>query len=193
MMKADKKNGFTLLELLVVISICLILGFVIARFGRDIFWQNYTTSKTLVAEGEAKQALAEIATGLRRAQPAATGAYPLELVSSSTIIFFSDIDNNGVAERMRYWRDGVTLKRGVTRPSGQPYIYNLNSENVGIAINNFNNSTGTIFSYYGKNYDGLASSSPLSSPVVITDVRLIKIDLGNLSSQVMLRNLKDNL
>jgi len=187
------KKGFTLIEILIAVSIFAIVGFAVASFGRNIFWQNYIISKTLVTEGEAKLALSRLVTELRRSQPASTGAYPLELASSSAIIFYSDIDNNGLRERLRYWREGGALKRGLTRPTGQPYVYNSSNESLGVAINELGNATGTIFSYYDKNYDGTASSSPLSSPVPVQSVRLIKIDLGNLSSQVMLRNLKDNL
>jgi prepilin-type N-terminal cleavage/methylation domain-containing protein len=189
----QKLGGFTLLEVLIVASIFAIVGFAIASFGRDIFWQNYTISKRLVAEGEAKMALAKIVSELRRAQPASTGAYPLEVANSTEITFFSDIDNSGLREKMHYWLEGGTLWRGVTRPTGQPYVYNGDNESVGTAINEVVNTSSTIFSYYDENYDGTASSTPLSPPFDINAVRLVKIDFGNLSSQVMLRNLKDNL
>ncbi len=205
MNKDLKQWGFTLLEMIIVISIFTILGLAIANFGRDIFWQNLVVSKTLVAESETKLALARLVSELRRAQTASTGSYPLELVSPTEITFYSDIDNNGAREKMHYWLNGQTLKRGITRPTGQPYTYDPNTEVVGTAVNDIANASSTIFSYYNKNYDGTASSTPLSWPVNVNEVRLIKIELSVdanpnqsplplfLSSQVMLRNLKDNL
>ncbi len=189
----QKLGGFTLLEVLIVASIFVILGLAIANFGRDIFWQNYTVSRSLVAEGEAKMALARLVSELRRAQPASTGAYPLEVVASTEIIFYSDIDNDGLRERIHYWLNGGALKRGITRPTGQPYVYNPDNESVGVAVNEVLNTTEPVFTYYDESYDGTASGTPLSFPVDVYSVRLVKIDFGNLSSQVMLRNLKDNL
>lgn len=187
------RKGFSLVETLIVASIFVILGLAIANFGRHIFRQNYTVSKNLVTEGEAKMALSKLVSELRRAQPASTGAYPLEVVTATEIIFYSDIDNDGLRERLHYWLDSRSLKRGITRPTGQPYTYNLNNESVGVAVNEVVSVSGIVFSYYDDNYSGLASSSPLSLPVDVYTVRLVKIDFGNLSSQVMLRNLKDNL
>ncbi|MFA6476228.1 MAG: prepilin-type N-terminal cleavage/methylation domain-containing protein [Candidatus Paceibacterota bacterium] len=191
-MKKNFNNlkGLTLIELLVAISISLLVGIAVINFGRDIFYQNYLVSKSLVSENEAKSTLSRIVTELRRAVPAGTGAYPLDTVSSTTLIFYSDTNGDGVSERLHYWRDGLSLKRGLTSPSGSPYTYSPTDGSVGIAVNTLINATGTIFSYYDQNYDG--SSSPLSLPVNVASVRLIKIDLGNLSNQVMLRVLKDN-
>ncbi len=199
------KKGFTLIEILVVVGICAVVGLAVSNFGRDIFVQNYVVSKSLVAQSDANMAISRMMTELRRAQPASNGAYPIEAAASSTITFYSDVDNNGIRDRIRYWLEGKVLKRGVIRPTGQPYVYLQSNESIGTAANDLVNSNGLIFSYYDKNYDGTASSSPLSYPIDLKAVRLIKVELlidANptrspaplyLSSQVMLRNLKDNL
>lgn len=181
------------MEMLIVISIGLIIGLAISNFGRSIFIQNYTVSKSLIAEGEAKMALTKIVDELRRAQPASNGSYPIELASSTAIIFYSDVNNDGLRERVHYWLDGKILRRGLTKPFGQYSNYTTNSESSSVLVNNVINTNGTIFNYYNDSYDGVASSLSLTQPVDVRSVNLVKIDLGNLSSQVMLRNLKDNL
>jgi len=187
------KCGFTLLEMLFVVSIAVILGLAISNFGADIFKQNYNFSKQLVADNEAKLTLTRIVTELRRAQPASTGAYAIESVSSTSLIFFSDINNDGARERLRYFVSGHSFKRGVIVPTGQPFVYQLANESLSTVITDLGTSSPSIFTYYNSSYDGTVSTTALAEPVEIKNVRLIKIELLHLSSQAMLRNLKDNL
>lgn len=199
------KSGFTLVEILVVVSIAVILGLAIASFGRDIFYQNFVWSRELVAESEAKLAMRRLIAELRTAEPSNTGTYSIESASKDSLIFYSDINNDGKRERLRYWLDGRTLRRGQMAPTGQPYIYATGTETFSISANDLINANNLIFSYYDRSYDGTASSTPLAEPIEVKNIRLVKVEFlidANssqapiplyLSSQVMLRNLKDNL
>lgn len=205
MKKTKKISGFTLVEMVIVVSIALLVGLAVSGFGRDIFWQNYVWSKTLVAESEAKTAMRHLIAELRTAEPSSTGTYPIELASKDNLIFYSDINNDGKRERLHYWLDGRTLKKGLVYPTGQPYLYATNTESVSVMVNDLINASGLIFSYYDQNYDGTSSSTPLSEPIEVKSIRLVKVEFlidANsfqapvplyLSSQVMMRNLKDNL
>jgi len=200
-----KKIGFTLVEILIVVAIFLLIALALSQFIRDIFWQNYVVSQGLVADGEAKLTLSRMINELRRTESAANGAYPIEVAGSSTLIFFSDLDDDGLRERLRYWLENGDLKRGLIEPVGPPYVYNPATETVSTPLKNLANAGGLVFTYYDNNYDGTASSTPLPAPVEIGDIRLIKIEFSvdadteqapialYLTGQVMLRNLKDNL
>jgi hypothetical protein len=159
----------------------------------------------LVAQGEAKLAMRRLIAELRTAEPSNTGTYPIELATKDNLIFYSDINNDGKRERLRYFIDNKILKRGQVSVSGQPYVYDLATESVSTVINDIINVNNLVFSYYDHNYDGTASSSPLVEPVPVESIRLIKVEFlidANseqapvpiyLTSQVMMRNLKDNL
>lgn len=192
MPRNNKKRGYTLLEMIIVISLGLIIGLAISSFGRNIFTQNYAVSKSLIIEGDTKMAMTKMVSELRRTQPASNGSYPIELASSTTIIFYSDVNNDGLRERVRYWLDGKILRRGIIKPFGQYSDYTTNNESINVLVNDFSTTSVSIFSYYNDSYDGTASSSPLAQPVDVRSVNLVKIDLITLTSQVMLRNLKDN-
>ena len=114
-------------------------------------------------------------------------------------------DSDDVADRVRYFLDPVTLsvKRGVILASGSPPAY-TEQESFSTLITDISNGASTpLFDYYDGNYTG--SSLPLSMPVNILDVRLVKItikierdpnrapELTTLTSQAALRNLKDNI
>lgn len=198
-------RGFTLLEIVVVMGLVVIIGWLLSGVLKDIFYHNFLISRTLVTESQAKMAMSRLTSELRRAQVASTGAYPIEEASTSTLTFYSDLDNSGQRIRVRYFLDGQVFKKGTLEPTGEPLTYNLADEKVIVIAENFLATSSSIFTYYDSNYDGASSSPSLGYPIEIKDIRLVKIDfwlesgrasLGQpfyLSSQVMLRNLKDNL
>lgn len=198
-------HGFTLIETLVGLGIFILLVGIVSGLGRDIFYHNYNISQNLVAESEAKIALAKLSRELRSTQTAITGAYPLESVSSSSLTFYSDINNSGKPARLRYFVEGNDLKRGVVVPTGEPYVYDLPQESVKTVISNLLATTTPIYSFFNNAYYGADEVGVLGENVEIKDIRLVRINFFirpdnrqpsnyyELTSQVMLRNLKDNL
>jgi hypothetical protein len=197
-------TGLTLVEVLVSLGILVFIGLGISTFGRDIFSLNSGLQNNLNAQFEGRKVLKTIITELRSASPSSLGSYPILQAGTSSLIFYSNIDADAYKERLRYFLDGTELKRGVIKPSGNPLTYSSGSEEVRTIINNVRNGTSTpVFLYFDSQYTG--TSSPLSEPVSVTDIRLIKIDVMidkdlnrhpgpiNISSQGTLRNVKDNL
>ena len=198
--------GFSLLEILVVMGIMILIGGLIAGFGGDIFINNFRQQKIFNNESEAKIALSQLVTDLRTMSQSNTGTYPIETVATSSLVFYSDINRDNLKERVRYFRSGQALKKGVIIPTGQPYSYNLTTEKLSTMVSTLASSTETIFSYYDRSYDGSSTTPALADPVDIKNIRLIKIDLAvgssvggreplpvYFTSQVSPRNLKDNL
>lgn len=197
-------KGFTLVETLVVLGIVVLLSAALGSFGLSIFQQNRTITSELNAEGEAKIALARIITELRQAQLANNGAYLLEMASSTELVFYSDIDHDGVRERLNYFLAGPELKRGLIEPTvGEPYVYDLAQEKISVVIHDLINTDTPIFSYYDQTYNGTSTGSALSLPVDVKLARLVKINFLidantsrapaplSISGLVMIRNLKD--
>ena len=121
----------------------------------------------------------------------------------SSFTFYSNVDDDSFKERVRYFLDGTTLKKGIIKPSGTPLTYNPADEAVSELIHGVANATTSIFSYYDKNYDG--TNQALIEPIDIATVRLVKITIVTdkdpqtppgpmtLTTQISIRNLKDNL
>lgn len=165
-------KGFTLIETLVVLVIIVLLGVALGNLGLDIFKQNRLIASELKAEGDAKIALTKITTELRQAQTANNGAYLLEVASSTKLVFYSDVDRDGVRERLNYFLVGTELRRGLIEPTvGEPYVYNPAQEKISVVARDLISTSTPIFSY---------------------DNRIVKIAFSRLSGLVMLRNLKDN-
>ncbi len=204
MNKSTNQKGFTLVELLVSISIFIVVLWISSLFQRDIFFYNPNLQSSLNAQLDARHLVKVMIAELRKTSPSDNGVYPIELATSTALTFYSDVDGNGSVEKVRYFLSGSSLRRGVITPTGNPAVYNSGSEQLTTLVNSIvSSSTLPIFQYYSSSYAG--TSSPLSIPVDIPSVRLIKITViidsdPNrspvqivVSSNVSLRNLKDNL
>ncbi len=199
----DLKKGFTIAEFIISITILSFLAVTVNTFQKDVFSLSLNLQSSLNAQLEARHLVKTMVSELRRTTNSALGSYPIELASSTGITFYSDIDNNGSIERVRYYLHNTTIRKGVVTPTGNPPVYNLGNEVTTTLLNYvIASSTLPIFQYYDSNYSG--TTSPLSFPIDISTIRLIKITViidtdPNRSpvpiittSQVSLRNLKDN-
>ncbi len=193
--------GFTLIETVIGVSIFVVMMLAITIFMKNTWGYNTFVSVGLGDIDVGRKIIKNITAEVRTASSANTGAYAINQASASSLTFYSDIYDNGLKERVRYFLNGTTLQKGITVPTGSPLAYNLANEQVTNILTNVTNAT--IFNYYDKNYDGTTAS--LSDPIDVSLVRLIKITLTvdkdplhppapiTFSTQVSLRNLKDNL
>lgn len=196
-------SGFTLVEILVTMAIFSIILGAIGLFARDTFYYNNIFSNSLISYDEAKKILQPVASEIRSASQSSLGAYSVESAGDNSFVFFTDTNSDGLKERIRYFLSGTTLKRGVIYPTGSPLQYVSASEIITDVITNLTNGSTPIFTYYDTDYNG--NTSPLSQPVSIPSVRLVKITLTIdvdpnrpplpmvVTTQVNIRNLKDNL
>ncbi len=203
-MRRFKTNrGVGLVEMVVVVAIFSVISIAVWNFGAEIFNFNSTAGSNLTAQSEGRRVLKTMVKELRSVSPSSVGSYALNQTATSSLIFFTDTNGDGVKERIRYFLQGNEVRRGVIIPSGNPLSYNIANESINPIIRGVANGNSAIFVYFDQSYTG--TSSPLADPVQATAVRLIKINLIldsdpnkeggiiNVTSQVTLRNLKDNL
>lgn len=201
------KKGVTIAELVVVIGILGLIMIAISTFQVNVIKNNRYAQDSLITLQDGRVIIRTMIKELRSVSPSNNGAFPIIQASTSTISFFSDIDGDGSKEQVRYFiASSTVLKKGIIRPTGTPSVYNSASEVITIIANNIKNSSSTpLFTYYNSSYDGTSTSTPLTYPLVLANVHLIRVDLvidvdpnrspipRTYTSQVNLRNLKDNL
>ena len=189
------------METLFGVAIFILIVVVLTLFSKNVWIYNTFISEGLDSTDAGRLVLKNMVSEIRTASTADTGAYMINQATASSFTFYSNIDNDAQKEKIRYFLNGSQLQKGVIKPTGSPLSYNPLNEKISTLMSNVTNVS--IFSYYDKNYDG--TTAELSSPVNISSVRLVKITLimdkdpnrapapATFSTQVSIRNLKDNL
>jgi len=195
----------TLLELLIAISVALIAmeGFTY------LFIKTWDTNKFVLEEGMASAAASratnKIVIQLRAVQQADNGDYPIESADDFDLVFYCDVDDDGVVERVHYYLDQANdqLNMGVSNPiAGNPVTYPNSDDEVTVVTSYVvNESDNPIFYYYNDNYPGDTVNNPLSTPTNVGNIQMIRVHLFvninpvhapdniNIESFVDLRNL----
>ncbi|MDP3954049.1 MAG: prepilin-type N-terminal cleavage/methylation domain-containing protein [bacterium] len=173
--KLKFNGGFTLIEIVVGMSILAVAVLLISSFGLDIFNSQISFGRAIEIEQEVQQTFKILVPELRSLEPSVNGSFPISQAGSLSLEFYSDTDNDGLSEKIRYFLENNTLKRSITPPSGSPPVYDLGDEKIKEVIHDLTNASSPIFYYYDKNYTG--SEPTLAFPINIPDIRVIKIQI----------------
>lgn len=191
-----------MVETLVAVFITSLIIAAVGAFQRDVFYLNDVIQSGLTSQNDARKIIRPMVDEVRSASESSLGSYPLAITASSTFAFYSDIDNDSLKERVRYFLDNGDFKKGVIKPSGNPLTYNSSNEKIIEVVHDVINTD--IFTYFNSSYDGTSSSTPITQPVSPAVVRLVKIELIvdkdpkrspapiTVGTQMSIRNLKDN-
>lgn len=200
-LKTNKNSGFTLIEIIVGIFLVVIVGGLISLLTFRLSDFQLFFTKKFEAQQEIQQTIPFIISEIRSMAPSSVGSYPIASASTSSITFYSNTDDDALLEQIRYFLDGNILKKGTVKPSGNPLTYNPANETTTEMVHNILATSTPIFSYYDENYTG--SENPMSQPVIVSDIRIISVQLVIQESaskapiiikiQAMPRNLKSNL
>jgi len=198
-------TGFTLIEAVVALSIFgMTLAVLSAFLSQGMRFQKFTGEQQQQVE-YARSSAQTMVKELRGAAPAEDGAYILDLAEDQEIIFYSNIDDDPETERVRYFLDGITFKKGVVEPSGEPAVYDPATETVTTLVEYVRNGATPTFVYYNGDYPGDMINNPLPTPTRLTETKLlslylkINVDESQVPSEteviteVQIRNLKNNL
>lgn len=198
-----KAKGFTLIELLVVSTISVFLVSAVYFLQQIVAdTQNATWDNTIRIES-GNRILDPVTTEIRTMRASEDGRYPLELADSHELIFFSDYDFDQTVERVRYFLDGTTLKKGVVEPVGVPVVYDLGTERVTTISDFVANDTTPIFFYYNGDWPSDTVNNPLTFPGDVSEVKMVRVNIlisedsleniYEVNSFVSIRMLKENL
>lgn len=198
-----REQGFTLIEMLVVIAINTILVIVITSSIAQIYKNN---SYTFEQANEIEAARRSIGIWVRDAREmtlGADGSYPVALLQNNKMGFYSDIDRDANVEYVEYSLSTTTLTKKTYNPIGNPPVYSTTTADTTEILSTYVQNglqNVPVFTYYSATGTVLASPSSM-----LTDMRyvvmkvIVNIDPARSPGEFMLhasaapRNLKDNL
>lgn len=165
-MNRNKKYGFTIIEILVVMAITSIIILIFNQFLITGFKSTKFNMEQEEAISEARNGLDVITKEIRGANSSDNGSYAISEISTSSFVFYNDVNKDGKREKIRYYLDGYDLKKAITQPG-------LNSDYTGTStvsvLSKYINNRGvSIFKYYD-------SSNTETS--LIDRIKLISIEL----------------
>lgn len=197
------RRGFSLIEVIVFAAIGAAILFVVSNMTKNVSQIEDFVNHRLKSRGDLEQTFQMLVTDIRSAGPSGNGAYPIESAGTSSLVFYSDVDQDGIMEKVRYFFGTSTIRRGLIEPTGNPLTYASSSEVTKSIIENVIFSTSTNFlSYFDSIYYG--SSSPMTSPINVANIRVVKVSVyvdtnpGKtpkptfFSDTVTIRNLRSN-
>lgn len=130
-----------MIEAIVLVAVVVvIIGAIVVSLRYTYRGQRFAFEQA-DATRSARTGIERVVRDLRESSTADDGAYPIEAMSTSSITFYSDIDNDNRIERVRYFLSGTDFKRGITESSGDPPTYATSSEAVSIVSDNVRNAS----------------------------------------------------
>lgn len=199
-----RNRGLTLIELLVVIALVGVLGVVVAKFQGDVFSFGRYFNSSFSTANSAQKLLRPMTEEIRSASSSNNGAYPLDSFGDYSFSFYSDINDDGLKDWVKYSISGTNLLKETIVPTGTPLSYNQANKVTTTFMTNVRNQVEGIplFTYYNDTYTGGNTGVVSATTWAIESVRLIGVkiridsDINQLppvfevSTQVSVRNLK---
>ncbi len=192
-------KGFSLVEMLISIAIMALLTVMVTGSIIYLYRTNATNISQAVSLNAANKALRSMVGEVRGVMYAEDGSYPLVTIATSTLTFYADVDQDGRAERVRYFVSGTTLKRGVIEPTASS-SYPAGSEVVATTTVGLHNVAKGVplFRYFGADGVEITGQSDMLKVRLVRIEVLVNTDTKSLiqaidiHSEAALRNLKYN-
>jgi type II secretory pathway pseudopilin PulG len=195
-----KKNGFTLVETIVVIAVTTLVSLTLGALLVYFYRTNAYTLEQATAVGQARHGIEDAMFHLREASYGSDGSYPVMSVATSSIIFYANIDADPYIERVTYKLQNGTLYRTVGEPVGNPPTYVGGTIATSTITTPVVNGTSTpIFRYFDNT--GTELVAPVNIPKISSIKTTVIIDVNvnrtptafTLSGGATLRNLRTQL
>jgi len=161
------KKGFTLIETIVAIAVSSAVFLAVFGFVYYFYRTSGYSLSQMIAVNSARKGMETMVREIREATYSDEGSYLIKNAQNQSFTFYSDIDKDSNIEQVRYFLDGNTLKKGVTK-SNDLFKYLDENEEIRSLSNNVCNNEEKIFTYYNGNNEEVE---------IFADIRLIQIKL----------------
>src|SRR3989344_6851892 len=119
----EKRKGSTLIEIIIGASFVALIVALLTYVGFSLTSFNINFMKSFEPQFELQYVIQNMIKEIRTMRQSSVGSYPISQAASSTFVFYSDVDADGVVERFKYFVSGNALKKGILVPTGNPFSY----------------------------------------------------------------------
>lgn len=199
----NKYRGFTLAETIVTTALFGLIMIAVTTAIHNIYRYNAYTFAQAYQVQNARIGLQSLVRDIREMTFADDGSFPLVIMESDKIGFYSDIDRDDSVEYVEYELiDPTIVTKSVFNATGSPPTYNTSAADDVYTLSRYVQNVVQslpVFKYYDSNGTELVSSDD------ILDVRYVEVEIivnidpirdpgqYQLRSSAALRNVKDNL
>ena len=183
------ERGMTLVETVVWVAVTLSAMLAIVTSVQYFYRTNNYAVEQAAAVSSAQRGIESMVKTMREASYSSNGAYPVIAISTSSVAFYADIDTDPFIERLRFYLDGDSLKRGMIDPSGDPPVY-TNPETISSISDSVRNIDQgvTTFRYYDVNGNLMTDLNDISALRFIEVTVVVNINPFRLPNQFTLRS-----
>jgi hypothetical protein len=177
MKRNKRRRGFTIVEVMVGAVLLVALGGGILGLEYVLGKGQLASMEQFLTVNQSNFSVSGFSREIRTARSGDNGTYLLEIADSQEIVFYSDIDLDGKAERVSYYLDGTDLRKSVIEPTGNPVEYLAENSKDKIIAGDVRNGEDALFYYYNGDWPADSVNNPLSVPADLDEVRMVQIYL----------------
>lgn len=183
------QKGMTLLEAVVWVAVTTMAMLAILNSVQYFYRTNTYAVEQSAAVSSAQRGIESMIKTMREASYSSNGAYPIIAMSTSSVSFYADIDDDPFIERLRFFISEGSLMRGVIDPSGDPPVY-TNPETISSLsdyVRNFEQNVAT-FRYYDLNGTLMTDLTDVAAVRFIETTVVVNINPLRMPNQFTLRS-----
>lgn len=179
----------TLIETVVWVAVTTSAMLAIVTSVQYFYRTNNYAVEQSAAVSSAQRGVEEMVKTIREAAYSSNGAYPIVSMATSTFSFYADVDNDPYIERLRFYIEGGSLKRGIIDPSGDPPVYTNPETQSSLSdyVRNVEQSVAT-FRYYDLNGNLMTDLTDIAEVRFVEVTVVVNINPFRLPNQFTLRS-----
>lgn len=169
----EREHGFTIVETLVWIAVFTAAMLAIVSALLYFYRANSYAIEQATATASAQRGLEQMMRTIREGAYSSQGAFPIVSIAANDFVFYADIDDDALIERVHYYINETDLMRGVVEATGNPPDY-TGAEAVSVVADYVRNIAQglTTFRYYDE------IGSEITNYTNWTAVRFVKVTLA---------------
>ncbi|CAN5764503.1 hypothetical protein BH11PAT2_BH11PAT2_03280 [soil metagenome] len=198
-LNSNRSRGFTLVELLTVISILTVVMLALTSIIRSFYINNEYLLERTASLDSSRRGVSDSITTIREASYGDDGSYPIAEAATSSITVYANVDSDSPVEKVRYYLLGSNFYKTVYEATGTPPVYSATPvSTTTIATYVRNTATTPLFTYYDSSGTQLSTTSTNLASISSVQVSLL-VDLNpnrapnvfTLTQSATLRNIRN--